>query len=216
MHLIVVADPAGKEELITGGVNPSLTINWIEKIQDINLDQKADAYLDLLFESSQSRINLLNALLPKPVIINSVVYNLKETNPSFIRINGWKTLLGKTMIEASGQEKGRGAVEELFQLLNKKIIWLPDETGFVTPKIIAMIINEAFRVLEDGISTKAQIDLAMKEGTSYPYGPFEWANKIGLHPVVKLLQKLSNTNTSYLTTQLMDKECRELPKELFE
>ena len=207
MHLIVVADSAGKEELWAGGIKPNLTINWIENIQDINLDQKADAYLDLLFEFSDSRINLLKALLPKPVIINSVVYNLKETNPHFIRINGWKTLLGKTMIEASASEKCRAAAEELFYQLNKKILWLPDETGFVTPKIIAMIINEAFQLLEEGVSTKEQIDLAMKEGTSYPYGPFEWANKIGLNAVVKLLQQLSHTNASYQPSQLMDMEC---------
>jgi 3-hydroxybutyryl-CoA dehydrogenase len=34
-------------------------------------------------------------------------------------------------------------------------------------------------VWDDEISTKAEIDIAMKLGTNYPYGPFEWSEKSG-------------------------------------
>jgi 3-hydroxyacyl-CoA dehydrogenase len=43
-----------------------------------------------------------------------------------------------------------------------------------------MIINEAYFALEDNVSTKAETDIAMKLGTNYPYGPFEWGQLIGL------------------------------------
>src|ERR1700710_2457559 len=47
-------------------------------------------------------------------------------------------------------------------------------------RVVAMIINEAYYALDAGVSSKESIDLAMKLGTGYPYGPFEWADRIGL------------------------------------
>jgi 3-hydroxybutyryl-CoA dehydrogenase len=54
-----------------------------------------------------------------------------------------------------------------------------------------MIVNEAFIALKEGVSTKEEIDIAMKLGTNYPYGPFEWAEKIGTERIKNLLSKLS-------------------------
>jgi 3-hydroxybutyryl-CoA dehydrogenase len=51
-----------------------------------------------------------------------------------------------------------------------------------------MIINEAYLTLEEGIASREDIDLAMKLGTNYPYGPFEWADRIGLGNVVRVLR----------------------------
>jgi 3-hydroxybutyryl-CoA dehydrogenase len=51
--------------------------------------------------------------------------------------------------------------------------------------------------LGDEVSTKAAIDIAMKLGTNYPYGPFEWAEKIGLKNIFSLLQKLSLQDKRY-------------------
>ncbi len=55
---------------------------------------------------------------------------------------------------------------------------------------MAMIINEAWHALAEEVSTKNEIDTAMKLGTNYPYGPFEWAEKIGLgrHIIEKRLR----------------------------
>ncbi len=47
--------------------------------------------------------------------------------------------------------------------------------GFVYPRTIVQIINEAFFALQEGIATKEDIDRAMKFGVNYPMGPFEWA-----------------------------------------
>ncbi|MEB3059486.1 3-hydroxyacyl-CoA dehydrogenase family protein, partial [Parvimonas sp. D9] len=57
--------------------------------------------------------------------------------------------------------------------------FVPDVPGMVAARVIAMIINEAFFALGDGISSKHDIDTVMKLGTNYPYGPFEWCNLIG-------------------------------------
>lgn len=57
--------------------------------------------------------------------------------------------------------------------------FVKDQIGFIAPRVIACIINEAYLALQEGVSTKDQIDLAMQLGTNYPLGPFAWADKIG-------------------------------------
>ena len=70
--------------------------------------------------------------------------------------------------------------EKILSLLNRKPEWVPDVKGFISSRIVSMIINEAYFALEENVSTKEEIDIAMKLGTNYPYGPFEWSKKIGL------------------------------------
>ena len=91
-------------------------------------------------------------------------------------------------------------------LLNRKAEWVPDVKGFISPRVVSMIINEAYFTLEENVSTKEEIDVAMKLGTNYPYGPFEWGEKIGLQKVYELLALLSNNNTRYEPAALLKKE----------
>jgi 3-hydroxybutyryl-CoA dehydrogenase len=50
------------------------------------------------------------------------------------------------------------------------------------------------------------MDTAMKLGTAYPYGPFEWGNKIGLQNIVNLLKKLSKKQPRYTPCELLVQE----------
>ena len=88
-------------------------------------------------------------------------------------------------------------------------LWLADDYGFIAARIIAMIINEAYYALEENVSTKEQIDIAMKLGTNYPYGPFEWSEKIGLKNILSLLQKLSKQNNRYTISSLLVHESQQ-------
>ena len=97
-------------------------------------------------------------------------------------------------------------VKDIFEKLGLKYITVADEPGLVSARIIAMIINEAYFALGEKVSTKEEIDLAMKLGTNYPYGPFEWSEKIGLKKVYTLLEKLSNTDIRYIAASAMKKE----------
>ncbi len=69
-----------------------------------------------------------------------------------------------------------------------------------------MIINEAYFALQDEVSSKDEIDTAMKLGTNYPHGPFEWSKKIGLKNIYGLLSKLVETNNRYEPAGLLKKE----------
>ncbi|MBI9098613.1 MAG: hypothetical protein JEY91_09035 [Spirochaetaceae bacterium] len=67
----------------------------------------------------------------------------------------------------------------------------PDTTDFDTLDLISVIINESFRVVEEGIvEDYNDIELAMELGTRWPRGPFRMAKETGLHVVLKHLIQL--------------------------
>ncbi|MEP7142177.1 MAG: 3-hydroxyacyl-CoA dehydrogenase family protein [Ferruginibacter sp.] len=139
----------------------------------------------------------------KPILINAVCFTLKEINApgNVVRINGWNSFLARNTWEMSGSMNE--SVQPVFAALGKQMIRVPDEPGFVSARVIAMIINEAYFALEDKISSKEEIDIAMKLGTNYPYGPFEWASLIGIDKIFALLEKLSKQDKRYLPATLL-------------
>ena len=150
------------------------------------------------------------SLPDKPVFINAVTETLEERKlPSnFSRINGWPGFLKRETWEiASGN---RDVVIKVFEQLGWKTIFVKDEPGLVSARVISMIINEAFFALGENVSSIEEIDLAMKLGTNYPYGPFEWSEKIGLQNIYHLLHKLSQTDKRYLIAPLLEKKYLEL------
>lgn len=196
MQLIILANENLKEELLSNGTQPGAELVFISNVNEFLAYPKTAAFIDLLFENNH--ISVLKQVLPKLVIINSVEETLSETNGSFVRINGWNTFLKSPLVEASSlEEKNKKKTEDVFSLFNKKIEWLDDVAGFVTARVISMIINEAFIALNEGVSTKEEIDTAMKLGTNYPYGPFEWAEKIGVKKIKSLLEKLNLQQERY-------------------
>ncbi len=203
MLLAVVADDKLKDELLYQGLKEGTSIEWLNKVDEFANYPDADAFIDLLFEKSNDRILTLKKLFPNPVIVNSII-SLPE---NFIRINGWPTFLKRHVTEAACQnETMRAKAEEILLCFNKKLEWTPDIPGFISLRVIAMIINEAYFALEEKVSTKKEIDLAMKLGASYPFGPFEWSEKIGLKKVFNLLSEMSKLNNRYEPASLLKKE----------
>ena len=210
MKLVIVADDELKEEFLSKGKQEDVHISWLTAISELKDHADADAIIDLLFINDSSRLVLLNGFLPKPVIINSVLNQLIEINPDFISINGWPGFLKREIVECcSTTDENKNVGEKIFSLFGKKTTWVPDITGFITPRIIALIINEAYLALEEKVSTKEEIDTAMKLGTNYPFGPFEWAEKIGLKNIFNLLNSLSEKENRYKPAPLLIKEVLE-------
>lgn len=210
MKLAVIADSLLKEEFSAGVLQPGAEITWLSNLKELSNHRDADAVIDLLFENGEDEINLLKEFLPKPVIVNSVIKTLAEINEPFIRINGWLTFLKRDITEAAiNNEANRIAGENIFLAVGKIVKWVPDIPGFISPRIMAMIINEAYFTLDEKVSTKAEIDTAMKLGTNYPFGPFEWADKIGLKNIYDLLNCLSLKEKRYLPGSLLINEATE-------
>lgn len=75
--------------------------------------------------------------------------------------------------------------------LNKKPIVVKNRPGFIVNRYLLPQINEAVRMLEEGISSKKDIDSAIKLGLNHPMGPLELADFIGLDICLSILEVLS-------------------------
>jgi 3-hydroxybutyryl-CoA dehydrogenase len=185
MQVVILCSEAQKEELGGNGIKQGSEIIWADELSDFLQYRNATAFVDLLFENEAERIKILNDLLPANIIIDSVCDTVAEINPSFIRITGWTTFLSSPIIEAAGGAGKESSAAEVFSLLNREVEWLPDVPGFVTPRIFSMIINEAYFALADDVSTKEEIDIAMKMGTAYPYGRLNGVTKSGCKTLLR-------------------------------
>jgi 3-hydroxybutyryl-CoA dehydrogenase len=207
MTVIVVANVEQQEEIRSKNTNPLVKVIFIEN--DTELPGGYD--YDAIFYLYPSQIAGINRHDKKPVIINSVTETLKENNLpiNFSRINGWPGFLKRQIWEvASGDPEKTGII---FEQLGWSVVFIKDEPGLVSARVVSMIVNEAFFALEEGISTVEEIDVAMKLGTNYPYGPFEWLGKIGIPNIYRLLHKLSAMDKRYSVAPLLEQKFLELP-----
>jgi 3-hydroxybutyryl-CoA dehydrogenase len=201
MKIVLLATDAQWEEI-------RLSVNagdeW-ERAIDINNFFKNDT-TDLYINLQEDAFANDYSSLVKPVLINSVLHTLKEMNAAqnVFRINGWNGFLSRNTWEITGSVNT--IVKDFFSGIAKEYTIVADEPGFIAARIIATIINEAYFALGEKLSTREEIDIAMKLGTNYPYGPFEWCNKIGIKNIYGLLQKLSIKDTSYLPAPLLKQE----------
>lgn len=197
MTIIVAATDEQWTELTTSRTN----VDWqrVTSCKEFNDYQDADAFFCLT-----DNANLMEyATLNKPVFINSVVDTLAELNAAanVLRINGWATFLNRSVWEIAGKIDEK--INNVFEKTDVKINSVADEPGFISARIIAMIINEAYFAVEDNVSSKSEIDTAMKLGTNYPFGPFEWATLIGQQRIASLLQKLYLADNRYQPSSLL-------------
>lgn len=129
-----------------------------------------------------------------PVFVNTVTRSLAALAASghrparIVGFNGMHTLLDRQLLElALWKPEDELWVKDICGELQTKYVLVEDRAGLVTPRVVSMIINEAYYTAMEGTATKESIDLAMKLGTNYPYGPFEWCARIGIRQVYELL-----------------------------
>jgi 3-hydroxybutyryl-CoA dehydrogenase len=74
--------------------------------------------------------------------------------------------------------------------MGKVVVVIKESPGFITSRINAMIGNEAFYMLQEGIASAADIDKALKLGLNHPMGPFELVDLVGLDTRLSILEYL--------------------------
>jgi len=197
MRIAALAGPERRAEIRTKKIPGHSEWVWVDSLAQFRDEQSADVFFDFEFESDLQRIDLL-ASLSGVVFINSVTHTLASIGQSFVRFNGWPGFFARSVIEVvSGPEAKKNAASQIFDELGWNCQWVPDIEGMISPRIVAMIINEAYYTFGDKISTKEEIDIAMRLGTNYPLGPFEWSRRIGLINIHDLLSALKKTDRTY-------------------
>ena len=201
MHIVISAT-ATQQEYLTPMLSASgLEISWIKPGMN---PPEADGYFDFCFEEEGYAFDRIHS---KPVFVNAVIQTTASLPPHCIRFNGWRGFMQKNTFEiAAGNPEMLSLSTGLRKKMNWKWVVAPDEPGLLGARVLAMIINEAYFGSGESISTKKDIDTAMKLGTNYPYGPFEWSEMIGLDKINRLLCKMSESSARYSVAPLLSKE----------
>lgn len=82
---------------------------------------------------------------------------------------------------------------EIGARMGKEVVVVKEAPGFITSRINALIGNEAFYMLEEGVASAADIDKALKLGLNHPMGPFELVDLVGLDVRLSILEYLHKT-----------------------
>lgn len=80
--------------------------------------------------------------------------------------------------------------KDVSKQMGKETVTIKESPGFITSRINAMIGNEAFYMLQEGVASAKDIDTALKLGLNHPMGPFEMVDLVGLDTRLSILEYL--------------------------
>jgi len=195
MKIYVIGNIHQAEE-IKKKISDKYSIILINSLDEVAQETTAVIF-DFAFDDSPDDLEQYTELPNLHLFVNATRISLAElllladTNlPNIYGFAGDPTFLERSVIEVTAHHNNLNDAEELFSDLKLNATLVDDRVGMVTPRIIAMIINEAFYTVMEGTATRKDVDTAMKLGTNYPMGPFEWADAWGIAPVYELLEAL--------------------------
>lgn len=84
-------------------------------------------------------------------------------------------------------------VKSVGQSLGKTIVEVNDSPGFVVNRVLVPMINEAVFLLQENVSTAAEIDDALKLGANHPMGPLALGDLIGLDICLHIMETLHDS-----------------------
>lgn len=165
----------------------------------------ADAIIEMHNESAAGKrrlIEMVNDWWPEDVILLSLVMATSATQAAawayrpeqVIGFGLTSPITDEFTVELAPALQTSSAclerAEIFWQDLGFETIQVSDGPGLVRARILCCLINEAASALMEGVATAEDIDLAMKLGTNYPYGPLEWADHLGLDCVLAVMTGL--------------------------
>src|SRR4051794_38630441 len=106
-------------------------------------------------------------------------------------------------------EETLAALRRVGKRMGKEIVLVNEAPGFVTTRINALLGNEAFRMLQEGVASAEDIDKALKLGLNHPMGPFEMIDLVGLDVRLSILEFLHRTlGEAYRPNQILVQHVR--------
>jgi len=90
-------------------------------------------------------------------------------------------------------EETAAVIEGVARRMGKEPIRVNEAPGFAASRINAMISNEAFYMLMEGVASAKDIDKALKLGLNHPMGPFEQGDLVGWDTRLSVLEYLHQT-----------------------
>lgn len=216
MYILVIGE-AHHEDECKEKFGPNHTYHRVGRHQEAkNIFSDCDVIFDFIIDESPEQMEVYHNY-PAVAFLNSTKINLLELVTAFAGslqctlygFNGLPTFLNRDILEvALLNSKNSEELERVCNELHTRYLVIDDRVGMVTPRIICMIINEAYFTFQEGTATKEDIDMGMKLGTNYPFGPFEWCERIGIKHVYELLDAVyeDTKDERYKICPLMKKD----------
>lgn len=153
--------------------------------------------LNFGFGTKEEKREFLRAHPHKKILMDLTCYDPKVFYEEFPQLCGVFSALFcdvEKRIEVHLREEHETFLIKLEELHFKPIQTVILSHGFIFPRTIAQIINEAYFAFSEGVASREDIDRAMKFGVNYPQGPFEWSQ--GREHIVRtlLIELLRETN----------------------
>ncbi|WP_199101807.1 3-hydroxyacyl-CoA dehydrogenase [Aquitalea sp. ASV11] len=86
----------------------------------------------------------------------------------------------------------RQTLEVMLNVAGIRLCHLPDAAGLPVLRTVAMLVNEAADVLQQGLASAEHIDRAMCLGLNYPQGPLAWGRRLGYGWLAQVLHHLAD------------------------
>src|SRR5262244_1475269 len=170
--------------------------------------RQADMVIEAVPEEMESKIEiftLLDKICPPHTILASNTSSLSLTEIASVTYRA-KKIVGMHFFNPVHKMKLLEIVRaletdddtlatavEVGKQMKKEVVVIKESPGFITSRINAMIGNEAFYMLQEGIASAADIDKALKLGLNHPMGPFELVDLVGLDTRLHILEYLHKT-----------------------
>ncbi|MFC5531798.1 3-hydroxyacyl-CoA dehydrogenase family protein [Cohnella yongneupensis] len=154
-------------------------------------------------DSKKAVIQQLDGILSKDAIIASNTSTLSLTELAGAsqypeRVIGMHFVYPTSRIDVVEIIRGLQTSDDTFnrtkafveEALTKEGVMVYESPGFVTTRLICLLINESLHVLEEGVASPEDIDTAMRLGYQFEHGPLEMADRFGLDSVLAALERM--------------------------
>jgi 3-hydroxybutyryl-CoA dehydrogenase len=196
----------------TGRVADQDALGGRRRLRTVTSIEDAARQADLVIEAVPERMELkieifaqLDRVAPGHAILASNTSSLSITEmaaatrraPQVVGMHFFNPVHRMKLLELvralETSEKTLAQCEEVGRRMAKECVTVRESPGFVTSRINAMIGNEAFYMLQEGVASAADIDKALKLGLNHPMGPFELVDLVGLDTRLSILRFLHRT-----------------------
>ena len=167
--------------------------------------REAELVIEAVPEELESKIEiftLLDKICRPPTILASNTSSLSVTEIASVTYRAKKCVgmhffnpvhkmkLLEVVRALETDEDTLSTAAEVGRRMGKEVVVIRESPGFITSRINALIGNEAFYMLQEGIASAADIDRAVKLGLNHPMGPFELVDLVGLDTRLHILDYL--------------------------
>jgi 3-hydroxybutyryl-CoA dehydrogenase len=170
--------------------------------------READLVIEAVPEEMESKLEIFTLLdkvcRPTTIVasntsslsiteISSVTYRAKKCVGMHFFNPVHKMKLLEVVRALETDDETLAAAVEVGKRMGKEVVVIKEAPGFITSRINALIGNEAFHMLQEGIASPQDIDKALKLGLNHPMGPFEMVDLVGLDTRLHILEYLHKT-----------------------